>query len=239
MAVLQDPYRACTALRNAAVPLNRGYATAGTDAGHQETGGKWGIGVTRKKWSTSPIGRAHEMTLESCSAAKYATTRILSVSLFFQARLDRRAHGGHGGAALSRRLRRYRRGALANRHIRMWAAGIAASVEFDQAPRVKRWSKEQVALVNDLVTKACDVRHEGFLNDPRECKSQFRSPSCQRGNRAASASSTEPELKTVTTFYTGVKNSERRDDLFGGATMPTHGFPRLPIQTGGPDGLFR
>lgn len=36
--------------------LNRGYATAGTDTGHQETGGKWGIGHP-EKWSTSPIGR--------------------------------------------------------------------------------------------------------------------------------------------------------------------------------------
>ena len=47
--------------------------------------------------------------------------------------------------------------------IRMWAAGILLRASKLITAPEEALSKEQVALVNDLVTKACDVRHERFL----------------------------------------------------------------------------
>src|SRR5690606_34489942 len=59
-------------------------------------------------------------------------------------------------------------GSLANRHIHMWTAGIARSIELSRHPE-KAITEEQAALVNDLVMRTCDTLKEGFLNNPRAC----------------------------------------------------------------------
>src|SRR5262249_17409767 len=107
-------------------------------------------------------------------------------------------------------------GALANRHIRMLAAGNASNVELMKHPQ-SALSKGQAALANALVTKTCDVRHEGFLNDRRECKVDFASLRCAAG-QSGNACLTEPQLKTVARVYAGVKNS-KGELIFSGAPL--------------------
>ena len=212
--------------------LNRGYATAGTDTGHQETGGKWGIGHPEKMVDFA-YRSTHEMTLKAKQLTKAFYDKDPQRSYFSSC--------STGGRMAVMEAQRYPEdydgivaGALANRHIRMWAAGIASGVELIKHPE-EALSKEQVALINDLVTKACDVRHEGFLNDPRECKVNFAALRCTAG-QSGGVCLTEPELKTVTTFYTGVKNS-KGELIFSGAPLSR---PMVPSSTNpnGPDGLF-
>jgi feruloyl esterase len=212
--------------------LNRGYATAGTDTGHQETGGKWGIGHPEKMVDFA-YRSTHEMTLKAKQLAKAFYDKGPQRSYFSSC--------STGGRMAVMEAQRYPEdydgivaGALANRHIRMWAAGIASSVELLKHPE-EALSKEQAALVNDLVTKTCDARHEGFLNDPRQCTVNFAALRCTAG-QSGSACLTEPQLKTVATFYTGVKNS-KGELIFSGAPLSR---PMVSSSTNpnGPDGLF-
>jgi feruloyl esterase len=47
-------------------------------------------------------------------------------------------------------------GSLANRHIHMWTAGVARSIELSRHPE-ENLSAEKAALVNQLVMNACDT----------------------------------------------------------------------------------
>ena len=71
-------------------------------------------------------------------------------------------------------------GSLANRHIHMWTAGIARSIDLSRHPE-KAITAEQATLVNNLVTNKCDTLKEGFLNNPRACKVDFSTLKCEGG----------------------------------------------------------
>jgi feruloyl esterase len=121
-------------------------------------------------------------------------------------------------------------GSLANRHIHMWTAGIERSIDLSRHPE-GAISKEQAALVNDLVTNKCDTLHEGFLNNPRSCKVDFSLLQCKAGS-AANACLTDAQLKTVSTYYGGVRNSKGELIFSGqalgnpiGAQQPTNQAP--------------
>jgi feruloyl esterase len=211
--------------------LNAGYATAGTDTGHQETGGKWAIGHPEKMIDFA-YRSTHEMTLKAKQIVKSFYDKSPSRSYFSSC--------STGGRMAVMEAQRYPEdydgivaGALANRHIRMWAAGIASGVELKMHPE-EMLSKEQAKLVNDLVTKTCDVRQEGFLNDPRQCKVDLASLRCSAGKSEACL--TEPELKTVSTFYGGVKNS-KGELIFSGAPL-SRPITASSTNPNGPDGLF-
>jgi Tannase and feruloyl esterase len=121
-------------------------------------------------------------------------------------------------------------GSLANRHIHMWTAGIERSIDMSRHPE-KAITMEQAALVNNLVMNTCDTLKEGFLNNPRSCKVDFSVLKCQ-GASAEGSCLTEPQLKTVETFYGGVKNSKGELIFSGqalgnpiGAQRPTNQAP--------------
>ncbi len=229
-AVSQDRFRACA--RECRKPWNAGYATAGTDTGHQEPGGKWAIGHPEKMIDFA-YRSTHEMTLKAKQLVQAFYDKAPQRSYFSSC--------STGGRMAVMEAQRYPEdydgivaGALANRHIRMWAAGIASSVELLKHPE-GALSKEQAALVNDLVTKTCDVRHEGFLNDPRQCKVDFASLRCPAG-QSGDACLTEPQLKTVATFYAGVKNS-KGELIFSGAPL-SRPITASSTNPDGPNGLF-
>ena len=71
-------------------------------------------------------------------------------------------------------------GSLANRHIHMWTAGVARSIELSRHPE-GNLTAEKAALVNRLVTNTCDTLKEGFLNNPRQCKVDFSKLKCAGG----------------------------------------------------------
>jgi feruloyl esterase len=212
--------------------LNAGYATAGTDTGHQDPGGKWAIGHPEKMIDFA-YRSTHEMTLKAKLLVKSFYDKGPQRSYFSSC--------STGGRMAVMEAQRYPEdydgivaGALANRHIRMWAAGIASAVELKTHPE-EMLSKEQATLVNDLVTKTCDVRHEGFLNDPRQCKVDFTALRCAAG-QSGNACLTEPQLRTVSTFYSGVKNS-KGELIFSGAPL-SRPITASSTNPNGPDGLF-
>ena len=107
-------------------------------------------------------------------------------------------------------------GSLANRHIHMWTAGVARSIELSRHPEGSL-TAEKAALVNQLVMGTCDTLKEGFLNDPRQCKVDFAKLQCPAGKDDVTCL-TAAQLKTVNTFYGGVKNA-KGELIFSGQAL--------------------
>ena len=194
--------------------LRRGYATAGTDTGHQEQGGDWAIGHPEKMIDFA-YRSTHEMTVKSREIIK----------TFYGSDPDYVYFKGcsTGGRQALMEAQRYPddydgiiAGSCANRHIHMWTAAVAQSVDLYRHPEVKL-TPEKASLVNQMVMNSCDRLKEGFLNNPHQCKVDFSKLLC-----AAEADDntclTAPQLKTVETFYGGVKNS-KGELIFSGQAL--------------------
>ena len=161
--------------------LRLGYATAGTDTGHQEAGGAWAIGHPEKMIDFG-YRATHEMTMKSKQIVMAFYDRSPQYSYFKGC--------STGGRMALMEAQRYPddydgiiAGSLANRHIHMWTAGVARSIELSRHPEGAITS-EQAALVNTLVTNKCDTLKEGFLNNPRACKVDFSTLKCKAGAAA-------------------------------------------------------
>ena len=97
-------------------------------------------------------------------------------------------------------------GALANRHVHMHTAGAYQDIHLARHPD-EALSEAKAKLVNDAVLKQCDTLGEGFLNNPRQCSFDFTTLACGAGG-AGDSCLTPGELKSVQTFYGGLRNSQ-------------------------------
>jgi feruloyl esterase len=212
--------------------LRLGYATAGTDTGHQGGGGEWAIGHPEKMIDFG-YRATHEMTVKSKEIIKAFYDQGAKYSYFKGC--------STGGRMALMEAQRYPNdydgiiaGSLANRHIRMWTTGVARSIDLVRHPE-GAITAEQAKLVNDLVGK-CDTLKEGFLNNPRQCKVDFSTLKCQVGKTPDNSCLTDAQLKTVDTFYSGVKNAKGEllysGQAFGNPIGAQRGNPP------GPGGLF-
>jgi Tannase and feruloyl esterase len=212
--------------------LRLGYATAGTDTGHQDQGGAWAIGHPEKMIDFG-YRSTHEMTLKAKQIVKTFYDRAAQYSYFKGC--------STGGRMALMEAQRYPddyngiiAGSLANRHIHMWTAGIERSIDLSRHPE-KAITAEQAALVNNLVMNSCDTLKEGFLNNPRACKVDFSVLKCKAGSADASCL-TEPQMKTVETFYAGVKNA-KGELIFSGQALGNPIGAQQPTNQS-PGGLF-
>src|SRR5262245_49106853 len=112
--------------------LRLGYATAGTDTGHQDQGGAWAIGHPEKMIDFG-YRATHEMTLKSKQIVKAFYEKNAQYSYFKGC--------STGGRMALMEAQRYPddydgiiAGSLANRHIHMWTAGIERSVNLSRHP---------------------------------------------------------------------------------------------------------
>ena len=215
--------------------LRLGYATAGTDTGHQDQGGAWAIGHPEKMIDFG-YRATHEMTLKSKQIVKAFYDRNAEFSYFKGC--------STGGRMALMEAQRYPddydgiiAGSLASRHIHMWTAGIARSVDLSRHPEGSI-TTEQAALVNTLVMNTCDTLKEGFLNNPRSCKVNFSTLKCQAASAGSAENSclTDAQMKTVETFYGGVKNSKGELIFSGQALGNPIGAQRATNQA--PGGTF-
>jgi feruloyl esterase len=212
--------------------LRRGYATAGTDTGHQTQGGDWAIGHPEKMIDFG-YRATHEMTLKAKQIVKIFYDRAAQYSYFKGC--------STGGRMAVMEAQRYPddydgiiAGSLANRHIHMWTAGIERSVSLSRNP-AGAISSEQAAMVNALVTNTCDTLKEGFLNNPKACSVNFAELKCG-GARAGASCLTDAQLKTVDTFYGGVKNS-KGELIFSGQALGNPISAQQPTNQS-PGGVF-
>jgi tannase/feruloyl esterase len=212
--------------------LRLGYATAGTDTGHQDPGGDWAIGHPEKMIDFA-YRATHEMTLKAKEIItafydqppKYSYFKGCSTGgRMALMEAQRYAADYHGIIA----------GSLANRHIHMWTAGVARSIDLSRHPE-GNLTAGKAALVNQTVTDACDTLKEGFLNNPRQCTADFSRLLCAAG-KDDDTCLTASQLKTVDTFYGGVKNA-KGELTFSGQAL---GNPIPPLRgtNQAPPGVF-
>ncbi len=186
--------------------LRRGYATAGTDTGHSAADGPAGMFALDhpEKITDFAFRSIHDMTVKS--------KRLIDA--FYAAPLDYSYYKGcsTGGRQGVMAAQRYPgdfdgiiAGALANRHIHMHTAGAYRSIELARHPD-EALPEAKAKLVNDAVLAQCDTLHEGFLNDPRQCSFEYESLACS--GKPDDSCLTPGELKTVQTYYGGLKNSK-------------------------------
>src|SRR5438094_5561409 len=194
--------------------LRLGYATAGTDTGHQEQGGNWAIGHPEKMIDFG-YRSTHEMTLKAKEIVKAFYDQDAKYSYFKGC--------STGGRMALMEAQRYPAdyngiiaGSLANRHIHMWTAGVARSIELSRHPE-GNLTAEKAALVNQTVADACDTLKEGFLNNPRQCTVNFSKLLCAAG-KDDDTCLTAAQLRTVNTFYGGVKNA-KGELIFSGQAL--------------------
>ena len=212
--------------------LRRGYATAGTDTGHQEPGGDWAIGHPEKMIDFA-YRSTHEMTLKAKAIVKAFYERPAQYSYFKGC--------STGGRMALMEAQRYPddydgiiAGSLANRHIHMWTAGVARSVELSRHPE-GNLTADKAAVVNRLITNTCDVLKEGFLNDPRQCTVDFSKLLCAASEDDDSCL-TAAQLRTVNAFYGGVKNA-KGELIFSGQALGNP-IPALPGTNRPPGSVF-
>src|SRR5205823_2967629 len=158
--------------------LRLGYATAGTDTGHQDPGGDWAIGHPEKMIDFG-YRATHQMTLKAKQIVKTFYDKSAKYSYFKGC--------STGGRMALMEAQRYPddyngiiAGSNAGRHIHMWLSGVERSIELSRHPE-GAITAEKAKLVNDMVTNTCDKLHEGFLNNPRECKVDFSKLQCAKG----------------------------------------------------------
>jgi len=207
--------------------LRLGYATAGTDTGHQDSGGAWAIGHPEKMIDFA-YRSTHEMTLKAKQIIKEYYDQKLKYSYFKGC--------STGGRMAMMEAQRYPddydgiiAGSLASRHIHMWTAGFAQSIELARHPE-ETLPAAKATMVTQLITKTCDTLKEGFLNNPKQCQVDFSKLLCTAGKDDATCL-TAPQLKTVETYYGGLKNS-KGELIFSGRAL---GNP-IGAQNGNPPG---
>lgn len=208
--------------------LRLGYATAGTDTGHQEPGGNWAIGHPEKLIDFA-YRSTHEMTVKAKQIIKAYYGRKAKYSYFKGC--------STGGRQALMEAQRYPKdyngiiaGSNANRHIHMWTASVARSIELSRHPE-GNLTTEKAALANQMVMNACDTLKEGFLNNPCQCKADFAKLLCA-SDKDDNTCLTAPQLKTVETYYDGVKNS-KGELIFSGQALgnsigPQRGTNKAP-----------
>jgi feruloyl esterase len=212
--------------------IRLGYATAGTDTGHQDQGGAWAIGHPEKMIDFG-YRATHEMTLKA--------KQIINAFYDQSAKYSYFKGCSTGGRMAMMEAQRYPddydgiiAGSLANRHIHMWTAGVARSVDLFRHPE-GAISQAQATLVNNLVMSKCDVLKEGFLNNPTQCKVNFSLLKCPSG-KSDDTCLTDAQLKTVETYYSGVKNS-KGELIFSGQALGNAIGAQRP-NANGPGGTF-
>jgi feruloyl esterase len=211
--------------------LRRGYATAATDTGHSAADGPAGMFAlgAPEKIVDFAYRALHDMTVKS--------KRLIDV--FYAEPLDYSYYKGcsTGGRQGVMAAQRYPgdydgiiAGALANRHVHMHTAGSYRSIRLARHPD-EALPEAKAQLVNDAVMKQCDTLGEGFLNNPRQCSFDFDTLACSAG-QAADSCLTPGELKTVHTFYEGLRTSDG-ELVFSGQALGNP-IPALESRAEGP-----
>src|SRR5688572_5280080 len=199
--------------------LRRGYATAGNDTGHTAADGPNGmfaLGHPEKIVDFSHRAM-HEMVITSKRLVDAFYSRPPQFSYYKGC-----STGGRQGVMAAQRYPEdfdaIIAGALANRHIQMHTAGVARSIELYRHPE-GAIPASKAELVSKAIMNACDPQKEGFVNNPRACTFDVSKLACSTASGANTDSClTDAQMKTVETFYDGVKNS-KGELIFSGQAL--------------------
>jgi len=185
---------------NLAVDLLRGYATAATDTGHQASGidASWALGHPEK---IADFGwRAiHEMTLtgEALTEAFYGHG---AAHRYFASCSD----GGREALMEAQRFPSDYDGILAGAPAYHWTHLLSGALYAAQALEGKPESyipTAKLAAIHDAVLAQCGDKHDGFVEDPRQCRFDPSVLLCRTRNKESCL--TSPQLIALRALYAG------------------------------------
>src|SRR5690606_4139252 len=210
--------------------LRRGYATTATDTGHSAADGPNGLFALGEpdKLVDFAYRAVHDMAVKAKRVIQAFYGGPIDYSYFKGC-----STGGRQGVMAAQRypgdFDGIIAGALANRHVRMHTAAVALAVRLARHPD-EALDADAAALVNDAVMRECDTLGEGFLNDPRQCGLELATLAC--GNGQVDGCLTAGELRTVETFYSGLRTADG-EAVFAGQAISVPLRP-MPSRADGP-----
>ena len=185
--------------------LREGYATASTDTGHKGGGDDASFALGHPEKVVDFAYRSvHEMTVKAKTIIMAFYNRGPRLSYWMGC-----STGGRQGLMEAQRYPEDFDGIIAgapanyHNHLTAWLLGAGVAALADQAHSL---SPTKIALVNQSVLNACDVRDgvkDGFLMDPRTCHFDPSMLLCREGD--ADNCLTAPQLETVRKFYAPAK----------------------------------
>lgn len=196
--------------------IRLGYATAGNDTGHSAADGPNGMFALGhpEKIVDFAYRAMHEMTVTSKKLVNEFYGKPQTFAYYKGC-----STGGRQGVMAAQRYPEdfdgIIAGALANRHIQMHTAGSYRSLHLARNPD-QEINAAKAAMVNKAVMDSCDTLKEGFLTNPKACTFDVRKLACSGAD--SDSCLTPPQLKTVETFYGGLKNS-KGDLIFSGQAI--------------------
>jgi feruloyl esterase len=205
--------------RNAlAAGLQRGYATAATDTGHEGGAGPWMF--NREKLADWAYRAVHEMAVASKAIinAFYGDPPKFS---YFQGC----SAGGRQGMKQVQRYPEDFNGIIAGAPGLDWTSRAVEAVRVAQAMErnpARQLPQPKRAILNEAVLKACDGLDgvvDGVLENPRACRFDPAVLQC-RGSEDGSSCLTEAQVQAVR-------------DIYAGSVNPTTGRPLTGLERGG------
>jgi len=205
-------------------PLRRGYATAGTDDGHEGgTGAAWAIGHPEKLIDFG-YRAVHETSVQAKAIVRAFYGRDPSLSYFVGC-----SDGGREALMEAQRYPQDFRGILAGAPANNWSHLFTGFVWNEQALVNTSGSHippGKLASIQSAVVAACDSLDglkDGLLEDPRMCKFDPSVLQCKGSN--PSECLTALQVDALKKIYTGPKNPRTGEQIFPGYLPGTEAAP--------------
>ena len=216
-----------------AAPLQRGYATAATDDGHQGNplDASFAAGHPEKLIDFG-YRAPHEMTVAAKAVIAAFYAKPASRSLFVSC-----STGGRQGLMEAHRYPNDYDGissmAPANPMVKLMVSSLWTGYSTLKDP-ASHIPPAKFMLVNKAVLTACDAKDgvkDGIIGDPRTCHFDPAVLLCKSGDAADCL--TAPQVTALRAIYAGPKDPRTGKSIFAGFEPGSEA--QLPIQTQGPE----
>ena len=202
------------ALPAMAAAVQRGYATAGTDTGHEGGTAVFALGHP-EKLADFGYRAVHEMTVKAKSiiSAYYGDAPKLSY-------WNGCSSGGREGLKEAQKFPADFDGIIAGAPANYWTHLVTHAIWVGQAVHQEEASfipQSKYKLIHDAVIEACDARDavkDGVLENPAQCKFDPAVLQCKAGD--ASSCLTSPQVEAASKIYAPATNPRTKQILFPG-----------------------
>ena len=206
-------------------PLRRGYATAGTDDGHEGgvTGASWAIGHPEKLVDFGHRA-VHETNLQARSIIRAFYGRDPSLAYFVGC-----SDGGREALMEAQRYPEDFNGIIAGAPANNWSHLFTGFVWNEQALLKDSASSIQPAklpAIQNAALAACDALDgvkDGLIEDPRVCRFDTSVLTCK--GTESNECLTTPQVEALRKIYAGPKNPRTGEQIFPGYPPGTEGVP--------------
>ena len=220
-------YSSALGYRPMAAALNRGYATAGSDTGHEGGDLKFGIGHVEKikDWAFRAV---HVMTESAKLIVRDYYGKFPQYSYF-----NGCSTGGHQALTEAQRFPAdydgIVAGAPANNRVHQTAGFLWSWLAIYKDP-VDPLPAAKLPMITKAVVAACDAidgLKDGIIDDPRRCNFDPAALQCKGADDGSCL--TALQVAAVRKIYDGAKNPRTGEQIFSGWVRGSEGFSEAQL----------